>query len=398
VVSALLYLPDDAAPRLAASRVAGRSLAVRALVAALRAGAMVIVVPVLLRDREVERALRRMPALAAAVRWVSSDTPTLAEESASWLLLPASSLIHVSALGGLLGAPAPRGAVLAPSASGPAPVALAPAILVATLWKDLAAGVPVGPTLGRRLAEAGAEAREATGPHVTVREVEDLARAEQALEATLGIAADSGVDRYLHRRGSRWISRALVWTPVTPNHVSLLSLAIGLVAVWCFWRATPASAFGGVLLYALASIVDHADGEIARLTFQESRLGANLDWTIDTIIHAGMVLGIGVSAGGWLMGLIGLLAAAGVTLSALFARYLPREIEVGPTVGGLLKNIANRDLFYLVLVSFAVLRWLAPPLVFLVGLVVAVGSQVYWVGCLARISRTRGTSDGGRSA
>jgi phosphatidylglycerophosphate synthase len=398
VVSALLYLPDDAAPRLAASRVAGRTLAVRALVAALRAGAVLIVAPVSLRDRDVERALRRMPALAAAVRWVSSDAPPLAEESASWLLLPASSLIHVSALGELLATPAPRGAVLAPSATGPAPVALAPATLVAALWKDLAAGRPVGPTLARGLVEAGAESREATGPHVTVREAGDLERAEQALEATLGIAADSGVDRYLHRRGSRWISRFLVWTPVTPNQVSLLSLAIGLVAVWCFWRATPASAFVGVLLYALASIVDHADGEIARLTFQESRLGANLDWTIDTITHAGIVLGIGISAGGWLMGLVGLLAAAGVTLSALFARYLPREIEVGPTVGGLLKNIANRDLFYLVLLSFAVLRWLAPALVFLVGLVVAVGSQVYWVGCLARISRTRAAADGGRSA
>jgi len=58
-----------------------------------------------------------------------------------------------------------------------------------------------------------------------------------------------------------------------------------------FWLAL--AAFLGVLLYALASIVDHADGEIARLTFQESRLGANLDWTIDTSIHAGIVFGIG---------------------------------------------------------------------------------------------------------
>ncbi|HSB43355.1 MAG TPA: CDP-alcohol phosphatidyltransferase family protein [Methylomirabilota bacterium] len=398
MVSALLYLPDDAAARLAASRVAGRTLAVRALVAALRAGATVSLAPAALRDREVEQAQRRMPALAAAVQWVAADTPAPAEPSGAWLLLPASSLIHVGALAGLLAAPAPRGAVLAPSAAGPAPVALVPIPLVAALWKDLAAGRPIGTTLGHHLAEAGAALRQATGPLVTVRTSADLASAEQALEATLGIAADSGVDRYLHRRGSRWISRLLVRTPVTPNQVSLLSLAIGLVAVWCFWRATAASAFAGVLLYALASIVDHADGEIARLTFQESRLGANLDWTIDTIIHAGTVLGIGISSGAWPMGLVGVLAAAGVTLSALFARYLPREIEVGPTVGGLLKNIANRDLFYLVLLSFAVLRALAPSLVFLVGLVVAVGSQVYWIGCLARISGTRAAADGGRSA
>jgi phosphatidylglycerophosphate synthase len=136
--------------------------------------------------------------------------------------------------------------------------------------------------------------------------------------------------------------------------------------------------------------VDHADGELARLTFQESRLGANLDWTFDTIIHVGIVLGIGVSSGEGLMGLVvGLLAAIGVSLSAVFARYLPRDIAVGPTVGGLLRHIANRDLFYLVLLSFAALRWLAPSLVFLVAGVVVVGSQAYWVGCLTRILRRR---------
>ncbi len=391
MVRALLYLPDDSAPRLAAAPVAGRTLAVRAMVAALRAGASLIAVPSTLRDAEVERALRRMPALAAAVRWLAPDSPAPAEEPAPWLLLPASSLIHVDALAGLVAAPAPRGAVLAPSAAGPAPVALAPTALVAARWKDLAAGRPVGAALARQLAEAGAELREATGPHATVRAAGDLDRAEEALQATLGIAVDSGVDRYLHRRCSRWISRLLVRTPVTPNQVSLLSLAIGLVAIWCFWHATAASALLGVLVYALACIVDHADGEIARLTFQESRLGANLDWTIDTIIHAGIVLGIGVSSGGRLMGVVGLLAAAGVTLSAVFARYLPREIEVGPTVGGLLKYIAKRDLFYLVLLSFAALRWLAPPLVF----VVAAGSQVYWVGCLARIRKPNAEPTGG---
>jgi phosphatidylglycerophosphate synthase len=389
VVRALLYLPDDTARPLAAAAVSGRTLTVRAMVAALRAGAALIAVPSTLRDPAVERALARMPALAAAVRWLMPGAPAPAADPAPWLLLPASALIHVAALGRLLAAPAPCGALLAPSAAGPAPVALVPAPLVAALWPDLAAGRPVGALLARRLAEAGAETREPAGTYVAVHAPSDLPRAEAALEATLAIAVDSGVDRYLHRRCSRWISRLLVRTPVTPNHVSLSSLAIGLVAIWCFWHATVASAWLGVLLYAVASIVDHADGEIARLTFQESRLGANLDWTIDTIIHAGIVLGIGVSSGGWPTSLVGLAGAIGVTLSAVFARYLPREIEVGPTVGGLLTHIANRDLFYLVLLYFATLRWLAPSLVFLVAVLVAVGSQVYWLGCLTRIWRPR---------
>jgi phosphatidylglycerophosphate synthase len=393
VVRALLYLPDAAGDRLAATPVAGRTLAVRAMVAALRAGASRIAVPSTLRDPAVERALHRMPALADALEWLDPGADAPADgPAARWFLLPASALIHASGLEGLLAAPAGRPTVLAGSAGGTAPVALLPATAPATLWsnglwKDLAAGRPVGPELARWLREADAVPLAVTGPYVEVRDPADLVRAQAALEATISIPADSGMDRLLHRRCSRWITRFLVRTDLTPNHVSLASLAIGLAAIWCFWPATPGSAFAGVLLYALACIVDHADGELARLTFQESRFGASLDWTIDTLIHAGLVLGIGLTAGGPAMLVVGLLGAAGVTLSALFARYLPHEIEIGPTVGGVLRNIANRDLFYLLLLGAATLRLLAPGLVSVAAVVVAVGSQAYWVGCLARIRR-----------
>jgi phosphatidylglycerophosphate synthase len=387
VVRALLYLPDVATERLAAAPVCGRTLAVRALVAALRAGASRIAAPSILHDAAVDRALRRMPALAAALRWLAPGAEVPAKNPARWLLLPASALIHASALEGLLAAPADQPAVLAESVAGTAPVALVPAMLPAALWKDLAAGRPVGPELARWLRESQAVPCAAPGPYADVRDAGGLARAEAALRATLSIPADSGMDRYLHRRCSRFITRLLVRTELTPNHVSLTSLAVGLGAIWCFWRATPASAFAGVGLYALACIIDHADGELARLTFQESRFGASLDWTIDTLIHAGLVLGIGVTAGGPAMLGLGLLGAAGVTLSALFARSLPGEIEIGPTVGGVLRNIANRDLFYLVLLGAATLRLLAPSLMGVLAAVVAVGSQAYWVGCLARIRR-----------
>ncbi len=131
--------------------------------------------------------------------------------------------------------------------------------------------------------------------------------------------------------------------------------------------------------------MDHSDGELARLTFQESAFGANLDWTIDTTVHAGLVLGIGLTAGGPVMIALGVLGAVGVTLSALFARSLPQEIEIGASVGGVLRNIGNRDLFYILLVGAAVLRWLAPSLVGIAAVVVGVGSQGYWLSCLARI-------------
>jgi phosphatidylglycerophosphate synthase len=67
---------------------------------------------------------------------------------------------------------------------------------------------------------------------------------------------------------------------------------------------------------------------------QGSQSGANLDWTVDTIIHAGLVLGMAVTAGGHRMRWVGLFSALGITLSALFARYLPLGITAGASAGG----------------------------------------------------------------
>ncbi len=370
---------------------AGRTLTVRNLVTVLRAGASIIAVPANLRNTAVERALARMPALAAAVCWLERGSLLPAgPPDQPWLLVPVASVVQARILQNLM-APAapPQGAVLAASAAGPAPVAVLPRAAVGALWSRLAAGTPVGPNLARLLQDGGVQLRESTGLFVAVSDETARTRAEEALFGALGIEADTGVDRCFHRRCSRRITRLLVGTPVTPNHVSIASLAIGSVAIWCFWRATPLSALWGVILYALATVLDHADGDIARLTFQESRFGAHLDWTIDTIIHSGLVLGMAVTAGGQLMLLAGLFSALGVVLSALFARYLPFAIAVGADPGGVLKTLGSRDLVYILLLSFAAFRWLVPSLLHPLALVVAVGSQAYWIACLAHIRQSR---------
>jgi len=391
--AALLYLPDAASVRLAAHSIAGRTVTVRNLVAALRAGASIIAVPAALRDRAVERALARMPALAAAVRWLEpgSRLPPGSPDQ-PWLLVPAGSLMHTRVLRGLIeGTATSDRVIMTTSDLDPAPMAVLPRAIVGALWSRLAAGSPVGPDLARLLQEWGAQPRESTDPFVTVGDEAARARAEDALFGDLGIAADTGLDRHFHRRCSRWITRLLVNTPVTPSQVSLVSLAVGSVAIWCFWRATPFSAVWGVIFYAIASILDHADGEIARLTFQESQSGADLDWTVDTIIHAGLVLGMALTAGGHPMRWVGLFSALGITLSALFARYLPLGITAGASAGGMLKALGSRDLVYLLLLSFVAFRWLAPPLLQPLAIVVAIGSQAYWIACLVRILRERAT-------
>ena len=48
----------------------------------------------------------------------------------------------------------------------------------------------------------------------------------------------------------------------------------------------------GALLFQLAVIIDCCDGEVARLTFAESRLGRELDIVSDNIVHMAVFAGI----------------------------------------------------------------------------------------------------------
>lgn len=392
MTGAVLYLPDAGSAALAGAVVAGRPLALRAVVAAARAGAATVGIPARLRSRKLERLIARTRGLAGRVRWLDAGAGAdrageLAGEGC--LLVPATALLDARTLAPLLAdPPEAAGVAVTESAEAGSPVLLLPAVAARRFAPALAAGEPLAAVLARHAEATRPKTVSAAGLYLAVRAPEDLLEAERLLYAGLGTDNDTGVDKYLHRRCSRWVTRVLVRTPVTPNQVSLLSLGIGLGAVWSFWHATALSAVVGVVCYALACIVDHSDGEIARLTFQESRFGAHLDWAIDTIVHSGLVLAMAVSAGpGGVATAIGVVGASGVVLSALFARHLPREIAVGETVGGALKNMGNRDLFYAVLLVFALLRGGLPAALPLLALVVALGSQTYWIACVARIRR-----------
>ncbi len=103
---------------------------------------------------------------------------------------------------------------------------------------------------------------------------------------------DGPVSRHLNRPVSRWLSRYLVRTAVTPNQVSLASWilscsAAGLMALGGY----PALAAGGVLAQ-LASIIDGCDGEIARLKHSQSEFGGWFDAVLDRYADAALLFGL----------------------------------------------------------------------------------------------------------
>jgi phosphatidylglycerophosphate synthase len=204
--------------------------------------------------------------------------------------------------------------------------------------------------------------------------------AATSLDVSASRPVDTRLDTLLHRRLSRPITRLALALGLSANQVSVASLLVGLLAVWGFWHATPQSALLGLLLYATAVVLDHSDGEVARATHSESRLGEWLDITSDTVIHALLVLAMGVTAqpraGRVGIGL-GVLAASGVVVSAIVAKTSPRS--AGGGVGGILDALGNRDGFYAMLVVFILVLALAPTGLPILILVVAAGSHAYWL-------------------
>jgi phosphatidylglycerophosphate synthase len=159
--------------------------------------------------------------------------------------------------------------------------------------------------------------------------------------------------------------------------------------------ATPAGAVAGLLVYLTAVVLDHADGEVARLTLTESALGERLDVFADTVVHGSVVVALGVAAEaltgrGTLLGVVG---ALGIVGSAVAAFRWPATGPAEDRVGTFLDNLGTRDGFYAMLLGFlAAVTWAPAALPALMALVAA-GSHAYWVGrVLYRLCRRRAIS------
>lgn len=122
------------------------------------------------------------------------------------------------------------------------------------------------------------------------------------------------------QRLARWLVRPLAKTPLRPNHITMLSLALGVAAGLLFARGQTRAAGWGAALFMLARFVDHADGELARLTGRTSRIGYCYDYVAGALSSVALFAGIGVGyaggpLGGWMLALG--LAASVVALAGM---------------------------------------------------------------------------------
>jgi hypothetical protein len=203
---------------------------------------------------------------------------------------------------------------------------------------------------------------------------------------------DGLLDRAVHRPLASLLVKVLLRLPVSPNMVTLGGLIVGLIGARQFWHASPRSALAGIGAYLLASVADHADGQLARLTGRVSAVGRWLDVFADTVIQIAVVLGMAETArprGGDVMLLVGAAAACGLALSALCVNFLPPCTSDPGHAASLLRGLANRDPFYCVLLAFFFLLWADPRRLPDLLWILAVGSQAYWLAFLLARGRRR---------
>ncbi len=239
------------------------------------------------------------------------------------------------------------------------------------------------------------------GPAPAVRAPEDLLAAERYLLESLVKQTDSPLARLVNRRISLFVSRLLAPTGVTPNAMTLVCAAIGLLGAASFLSLTRERQLAGGLLFLLHSILDGCDGELARLKLLESRLGGVLDYWGDNVVHAAVFAGIAV---GWsreageawplalgALAILGSLAAAGFVFRSTMTEARPAgtplfvSVTKAPATGvsRVADLLARRDFIYFVLILcaagkvqwFLVLAAIGAPAYVLVLLAMAWGGR-----------------------
>jgi hypothetical protein len=94
---------------------------------------------------------------------------------------------------------------------------------------------------------------------------------------------------------SRYIARWAARRGLTPNQVTLFSIALGVLAAVCFANAERWSMVVGAVLVYFAFVFDCVDGQLARYSRQFSKLGAWLDSIFDRskeyVVFAGLAIG-----------------------------------------------------------------------------------------------------------
>lgn len=99
------------------------------------------------------------------------------------------------------------------------------------------------------------------------------------------------IDVWVHRPLAYVLAKSLLPTPITPNMVTVCSIAWGLGASLCMVRDFPHHLQWAGLSLFLSAVFDCADGQLARMRGTSSPLGRMLDGAADLVVSSVSVCG-----------------------------------------------------------------------------------------------------------
>ena len=223
----------------------------------------------------------------------------------------------------------------------------------------------------------------------------DRGRVERWLLQGLIKDSEGFMSRHVERQISLAVTRQLVKTSITPNEMTFVSIAIGLMGAR-FFAGPRSQHLLGAILFWLHSVLDGCDGELARLKFAESRWGGLFDFWGDNVVHSAVFSAIAVSCHAERPGprpfQLAASAVAGTLLSAalvywttmkeatsngpLFTSvvHAPALEDASKSIARIADQLARRDFIYLVLglATLGKVKWflqmaaIGAPLYFLV--------------------------------
>lgn len=109
------------------------------------------------------------------------------------------------------------------------------------------------------------------------------------------------VDRYINRPLATLVVRILLNTRITPNQVTVTGFLVGIVAAFLYLGASHKYYIAAGILLQVSSVLDGADGMLARLRNSSSEYGSYLDLFLDRIndyfLFGGIIVGNYLASG-----------------------------------------------------------------------------------------------------
>ena len=196
---------------------------------------------------------------------------------------------------------------------------------------------------------------------------DDIKFAQKKLVKSLTKPHDGFVSKHFNRPISGFItSRLLIYTPITPNMITLVNPVLSLVIYHLLSDGNPLWLIPAGILIQFVSIIDGCDGELARLRFTNSKFGGFFDAVVDKYVDTIVIAGLAVSYFNTTHNPIIIPISLILILSLILDGYMPNKYHILtgkklPSVGHFFK----RDIRLFILALGAVSNQIFPSLVLL---------------------------------